>query len=66
MAVTIDFTKTTAYRRGEEKGKREGTEQNKIDSAQRMLADGELSIEQIAKYADLTVEEVTNLKSKYF
>ncbi|HAA16692.1 MAG TPA: nuclease, partial [Cytophagales bacterium] len=41
-------------------------EQNKIDSAQRMLADGELSIEQIAKYADLTVEEVTNLKSKYF
>ncbi|HAA16691.1 MAG TPA: hypothetical protein DCE41_35270 [Cytophagales bacterium] len=62
MAVTIDFTKTTAYRRGEEKAKRDA-EQNKIDSAKRMLADGELSIEQVARYADLTIQEVTEIKA---
>ena len=41
-----------------------GAEQNKIDNALRMIADGELTLEKIASYTDLSLETVKELAAK--
>jgi len=64
MAVTIDFTKNTAFRKGEEKGKEEGRKETRKESAIRMLADKVLTIEQIATYTGLSVEEVIQIQKQ--
>ena len=45
----------------EERGIIKGTEQNKLDNALRMIADGELTLEKIASYTDLPLEKVQEL-----
>lgn len=50
--------------RGLIKGREEGVEQNKIENALRMIADGELSLEKIASYTDLPLERVQELAGK--
>ena len=50
--------------RGMIKGRQEGVEQNKIDNALRMIADGELTLEKIASYTDLPLETVKELAAK--
>ena len=45
-----------------EKAVQEGKEENKIDTARRMLKDGKLSLELIAEYSGLPLEEVVKLK----
>ena len=42
----------------------EGIEQNKLDNALRMIADGELSLEKIATYTDLPLERVQELAAR--
>ena len=49
---------------GIEQGMKQGIEQGKIDSAIRMLEDGDLSLEKIALYSGLTYEQVLELKKR--
>ena len=42
----------------------QGIEQEKIDSAMRMIEDGDLSSEKIAIYSGLTLEKIVELKKK--
>lgn len=42
----------------------QGVEQEKIDSAMRMIEDGDLSLEKIAMYSGLTLEQVLELKKE--
>jgi len=50
--------------RGRIEGREQGAEQNKLDNALRMIADGELSLEKIASYTDLPLERVQELAAK--
>jgi predicted transposase YdaD len=50
--------------RGRIEGREQGAEQNKLDNALRMIADGELSLEKIAAYTDLPLERVQELAAK--
>lgn len=45
-----------------QEGREEGKEENKIDTAKRMLKDGKLSLELIAEYSGLPLEEIVKLK----
>ena len=49
---------------GLEQGIEQGVQQSSEESARRMLEDGELSLEKIAKYSDLTLEQVLELKKE--
>ena len=40
----------------------QGVEQGKVDSAKRMLEDGDLPLEKIAMYSGLTIEQVLELE----
>ena len=40
----------------------QGMEQEKVDSAKRMLEDGDLPLEKIAMYSGLTIEQVLELE----
>lgn len=42
----------------------QGVEQEKIDSAMRMIEDGDLSLEKIAMYSGLTLEQVLELEKE--
>lgn len=42
----------------------QGIEREKIDSAMRMIEDGDLPLEKIAMYSGLTLEEVLELEKK--
>lgn len=46
---------------GREEGIKEGIKENALNAAKRMLADGKLTIEKIAEYAGLSLEEVKRL-----
>ena len=48
--------------KGEQIGRQEGIKQSAI----RMLQDGELSYEKVAEYSGLTLEQVLEIKEKYF
>ena len=50
--------------RGMIKGRQEGAEQNKIDNALRLIANGKLSLEDIASCVDLPLEKVQELAAK--
>ena len=50
--------------RGMIKGRQEGVEQNKIDNALRLIANGKLSLEDIASCVDLPLEKVQELAAK--
>jgi hypothetical protein len=52
------------YQEKYEQGMEQGMEQEKIDSAMRMLEDGNLPLEKIAMYAGLTLEQVLKLKNE--
>ena len=42
----------------------QGVEQEKIDSAVRMIGDGDLTLEKIAMYSGLTLEQVLELEKR--
>ena len=42
----------------------QGVEQEKIDSAVRMIEDGDLTLEKIAMYSGLTLEQVLELEKE--
>ena len=50
--------------KGREAGRQEGVEQNKIDNALRLIANGKLSLEDIASCVDLPLEKVQELAAK--
>ena len=50
--------------RGLIRGREEGREEAHEESALRMLADGKLSLDEIASYTDLPIERVRELASK--
>ena len=52
------------YQEKYEQGIEQGIEQEKIDSAMRMIEDGDLSSEKIAIYSGLTLEKIVELKKK--
>ena len=52
------------YQEKYEQGLEQGIEQEKIDSAMRMIADGDLPLEKIALYSGLTLEQVIELQNK--
>ena len=45
-----------------EQGIEQGVEQGKIDSAMRMIEDGDLPLEKVAMYSGLTLEQVLELE----
>jgi predicted transposase YdaD len=50
--------------RGLIKGREEGVEQNKIENALRLIANGKLTLEDIAECTDLPLERVQELAGK--
>ena len=52
------------YQEKYEQGLEQGLEQGKIDSARRMIEDGDLSLEKIALYSGLTLEQVLELEKE--
>ena len=48
----------------EERALKDGIQKGKAESALRMIADGELSLEKIASYTDLPLETVKKLAEK--
>ena len=52
------------YQEKFDQGVQQGVEQSNEESARRMLEDGELSLEKIAKYSGLTLEQVLELKKE--
>ena len=57
----IETEARTILNQGINQGKRQGINENKRETALRMLQDGELSIDKIAKYSGLQVSEVQQL-----
>lgn len=57
----IETTARTILNQGINQGKSQGISQNQRETALRMLQDGELPIDKIAKYSGLKVEEVEQL-----
>jgi len=47
---------------GVEKGRKVGRKENMLDTAKRMLEDGKLTVELIAQYSGLSLEEVRSLQ----
>lgn len=52
------------YQEKYEQGLEQGVEQEKIDSAMRMIEDGDLPMEKIALYSGLTLEQVLKLEKE--
>ena len=52
------------YQEKYEEGMKYGMERGNIQSAKRMIEDGELSLEKIALYSDLTTEQVLELEQE--
>ncbi|WP_155957601.1 hypothetical protein [Eubacterium sp. 14-2] len=52
------------YQEKYEQGIEQGVEQEKIDSAVRMIEDGDLPLEKIAMYSGLTLEQVLKLEKE--
>ena len=66
--MTLQMEYNEKYRQGLEKGIEQGIEQGeataKEAAARRMLADGTLSMEQIADFTGLDLKQIEELKSK--
>lgn len=52
------------YQEKYEQGIEQGVEQEKMDAAMRMIEDGELTLEKVARYSGLTLEQVLELKKE--
>ncbi|MCM1246219.1 MAG: hypothetical protein NC293_11315, partial [Roseburia sp.] len=52
------------YQEKYEQGMEQGVEREKMDSAMRMIEDGDLPLEKIAAYSGLTLEQVLELEKK--
>ncbi len=62
--MTLQMSYQEKYEQGIEQGIEQGVEQEKIDSAMRMIDDGDLPLEKIAMYSGLTLEQVLELEKK--
>ncbi len=62
--MTLQMNYQEKYEQGVEQGIEQGVEQEKIDSAVRMIEDGDLPLEKIAMYSGLTLEQVLELEKK--
>lgn len=62
--MTLEMNYQEKYEQGMKQGMEQGMEQGMRDSALRMLEDGNLTLEKIAMYSGLTLEEVTELKKE--
>ena len=62
--MTLQMNYQEKYEQGIEQGIEQGVEQEKIDSAMRMIEDGDLSLEKIAMYSGLTLEQVLALEKE--
>ena len=60
--MTLQMHYQEKYEQGMEQGIEQGVEQEKIDSAMRMIEDGDLPLEKVALYSGLTLEQVLELK----
>ena len=59
-----DMTLQMNYQEKYEQGIGQGVEQEKIDSAVRMIEDGDLPLEKIAVYSGLTLEQVLEIEKE--
>lgn len=64
MPITYDIKKDYLYKEGRKEGRKEGVEKEKQKMIKEMLRTTELSIEQIAKIASVTVSYVEDVKAK--
>lgn len=62
--MTLQMNYQEKYEQGVEQGIEQGVEQEKIDSAVRMIEDGDLPLEKIAMYSGLTLEQVLELEKE--
>ena len=62
--MTLQMHYQEKYEQGVEQGIEQGLEQEKIDSAVRMIEDGDLPLEKIAMYSGLTLEQVLELEKE--
>lgn len=62
--MTLQMNYQEKYQQGIEQGIEQGVEQEKIDSAIRMIEDGDLPLEKVAMYSGLTLEQVLELKKE--
>lgn len=62
--MTLQMNYQEKYEQGIEQGIEKGIEQEKIDSAVRMIEDGDLPLEKIAMYSGLTLEQVLELEKE--
>ena len=49
------------WEEGREEGRKEGRKETRLETAQRMLSAGKLSLEEIAEYANLPLDEIRYL-----
>ena len=61
MCNFADIFEERGIIKGRAEGLDQGAQQNKLDNALRMIADGELTLEKIASYTDLPLEKVQEL-----
>ncbi|TGX97566.1 hypothetical protein E5357_12075 [Hominisplanchenecus murintestinalis] len=62
--MTLQMHYQEKYEQGIGQGIEKGIEQEKIDSAVRMIEDGDLPLEKIAMYSGLTLEQVLELEKE--
>lgn len=60
--MNLELKLRDKYREGEKAGKQSGIKEEKIESAKRMLADGKLSLNDIALYSSLPIDTIKQLK----
>ena len=62
--MTLQMHYQEKYEQGLERGREEEREQSKRQFALRMLQDGDLPLEKIARYSGLTVDQVLELEKE--
>ncbi len=60
--MTLQMHYQEKYEQGIARGMEQGMEQEKIDSATRMIEDGDLPMEKVALYSGLAMEQVLELE----
>ena len=64
MCQAIQEMRKESLREGVKEGIKEGIKEGAINTARRMLADGILTLEKIAEYAGLPLDEVKRLEAE--
>lgn len=62
--MTLEMSYKEKYDQGLEDGIEQGIEQNKLDNATRMLEGSKLTLEEIATYSGLSIDQMRELKEK--